>query len=1031
MRTKILAILAIILLSTIRSNAQVVTDSTILVGTQWAEGKFTAPGDSVYYAASPYSIGRINPYVGSTALVSRSYFVFTWSIPANSTITQVRMSYVTSQGSYSFKVTQVGGLGNDQANWNAIGGGSVMQQGIAYGTGMVISSTIKSALQTALSSGLLYLGAYSENETANNSNAATMGLSLYVTYTHTARTVNFRVQNDYHGIHTDSIGVGIAVPAIKRLSPYDFQTVEKQTVNLLAYDNRPFGADTAVFNDSEAANNKSEWDIQVGAASRRISWSQSSAYAANVNDNFGIISAYLRGLYSISRYDQTEFDGTIPAGIVARVVEQNSASVSAPATKSVNGRSYIFAGWSDGSNANPRTVTPSASTSLTAIYKLVHASNNATAFQNNSQRKYLRTPNSYLHMVYESAGSVWYETSTDNGTTWNLMPSAPTGGPGSLDNGAGGKCPSIDYYGNSVVIAYQQKAGTSYNIVLVIYDFIGGQYIWYDGITEWNESADLYATTNANPCVAWGQNGYCVVTWERKYSTRFAPAGINYMGGILDPNNPRGHSLVGGFILQTDANSVNSSLSFNKTDPALECNLVWEQDITSTSSKIYSCYLSFATFNQTGITQSSIAQISSNSFARSYKPSIATGSDAYNRVCWLGDYSGYGNDPYSLRVVYWDQHTPGYYSTLGLGTQSVSLNVKDDNSKFYFAWTKLWNGSWTNYCNDNTISNQITLSTVGQNVQLANGPSTSSMNVSSFAPVSLPYPFQNTNIGGLLKPGSNPSSLKANHGRGVAVGSGSAQFYCSFDDLSVDNQSIPFVKAPDTLDYARLENVNGVMITEPFTVKKDSKIILHEFSGFVDSTSAKLTLASSGFVAYKAELLDASTGSVVGTIKSVNLSGANLRSYARNSYALNTQGIVGKPARVRITVNTNLPSPKTAILDSFGTETVADTSANAMLTLSDGAVSNYSLEPNFPNPFNPTTQIRFALPEAANVSLIVYDVLGREVAVLVRRNLDSGYHTATWDASSVASGVYYARFTITDEVGRMKFNKVNKLLVVK
>jgi parallel beta-helix repeat protein len=97
----------------------------------------------------------------------------------------------------------------------------------------------------------------------------------------------------------------------------------------------------------------------------------------------------------------------------------------------------------------------------------------------------------------------------------------------------------------------------------------------------------------------------------------------------------------------------------------------------------------------------------------------------------------------------------------------------------------------------------------------------------------------------------------------------------------------------------------------------------------------------------------------------------------------------------------------------------------------DQTVSEYALLGNYPNPFNPSTTIRFGLPTAGNVSLIVYDVLGREVTTLVRGTLDAGYHTATWNALSVASGVYFARLTVTNEFGRIAFNKVTKLLLMK
>lgn len=71
---------------------------------------------------------------------------------------------------------------------------------------------------------------------------------------------------------------------------------------------------------------------------------------------------------------------------------------------------------------------------------------------------------------------------------------------------------------------------------------------------------------------------------------------------------------------------------------------------------------------------------------------------------------------------------------------------------------------------------------------------------------------------------------------------------------------------------------------------------------------------------------------------------------------------------------------------------------------------SYALQGNYPNPFNPTTEIPFALPEAASVSLVVYDVLGREVTRLQEGLMEAGYHRVRWDASSLPSGVYLVQF---------------------
>ena len=71
----------------------------------------------------------------------------------------------------------------------------------------------------------------------------------------------------------------------------------------------------------------------------------------------------------------------------------------------------------------------------------------------------------------------------------------------------------------------------------------------------------------------------------------------------------------------------------------------------------------------------------------------------------------------------------------------------------------------------------------------------------------------------------------------------------------------------------------------------------------------------------------------------------------------------------------------------------------------------YSLSNNYPNPFNPETRIEFALPEAGLTRLIIYDLRGREVAILVDGELSAGIHNLTWDASKAASGIYFYRLT--------------------
>ncbi|MBP3193230.1 N-acetylmuramoyl-L-alanine amidase [Natronogracilivirgula saccharolytica] len=80
------------------------------------------------------------------------------------------------------------------------------------------------------------------------------------------------------------------------------------------------------------------------------------------------------------------------------------------------------------------------------------------------------------------------------------------------------------------------------------------------------------------------------------------------------------------------------------------------------------------------------------------------------------------------------------------------------------------------------------------------------------------------------------------------------------------------------------------------------------------------------------------------------------------------------------------------------------------------APAEFQLKQNYPNPFNPDTQIRFDLPEDADVRLVVYDVTGQRITTLVNEQMSAGSHTVRFDASGLASGVYIYRIVAGDFV---------------
>jgi hypothetical protein len=85
----------------------------------------------------------------------------------------------------------------------------------------------------------------------------------------------------------------------------------------------------------------------------------------------------------------------------------------------------------------------------------------------------------------------------------------------------------------------------------------------------------------------------------------------------------------------------------------------------------------------------------------------------------------------------------------------------------------------------------------------------------------------------------------------------------------------------------------------------------------------------------------------------------------------------------------------------------------------------FSLYQNYPNPFNPSTLIKYEVPEKANVSIKVYDILGNLVRTLVDQIRETGIYEVEFDGSELSSGVYFYKL----ESGFVKY--VKKMILVK
>jgi hypothetical protein len=147
------------------------------------------------------------------------------------------------------------------------------------------------------------------------------------------------------------------------------------------------------------------------------------------------------------------------------------------------------------------------------------------------------------------------------------------------------------------------------------------------------------------------------------------------------------------------------------------------------------------------------------------------------------------------------------------------------------------------------------------------------------------------------------------------------------------------------------------------------------------------------------------------TANTTLLMGVPITSYTSWSYIWM---VPGRGGTVTINSERNEPNPNFTT-GTFHRLTDISTGVEQLETVSV-LPSSIQLHPAYPNPFNPVTNLEFSLPNAGEVSLVVFDVQGRQVRTLHQRLLSPGCYHVTLDASDLATGQYFARLWVGSEV---------------
>jgi len=693
---------------------------------------------------------------------------------------------------------------------------------------------------------------------------------------------------------------------------------------------------------------------------------------------------------------------------------------------------WNFWKWENGSTNRIREAQINQTTPIEwrANYKSVQRSDDNKAYANNSQRKFVRTPDGWLHNVYSSMGRVWYEAKSPNGN-WEIM-----NGGNPIDDGLDkqAKLPSIDYSFFSanhdyyqVFIVYQEKFGSNSKVKVKYFHRV------YENPTMvYKYQADVatvsgnYADINTTPVIG-SYDGKFTVVWKNGTGNLNASWGsVNINNGITIHSS---NSLTG-----TTSNSVNPSIYSSKTCCTWIKKLAWEELSGGSSS------IKFATIIGSQISGIIHTPSLDNGYTRNYNPSVVSFGDNA-ALCWIayrkyalddpGGGSGGNNgpgDPQSLgeTKVFFRRFINGNWTqpaSYGNNINSVSINRNSDNS-FAFAWSE-GSTSMNKFVRSDNTALVYNTNTTGTHIQVGNFNSLNTMRLNSFKNTDLPYYFT------VSEPFTIDQHEQIVEREGVIVQDTTA-FYFALGEISVDAQKVDFVLLPDTLIIENKETLNTYLLTEPFLLTNSSSFVYSVKYGITDSLAALLALSNGGSVRFRIELIDEQTSEVLGTFDDVTYTSENIIPYENIAYQVNTEGIGSRSCRLRLVTDDNLVFDY-SLIKSYNNESMMYKKGLVQRKLEgQEVIKTYELEQNYPNPFNPVTTIKYQLPKDGMVTLKVYDILGAEVATLVNEEKTAGRYEINFDASghsgnvrNLASGVYIYRLNVND------FVNVKKMVLLK
>ena len=239
---------------------------------------------------------------------------------------------------------------------------------------------------------------------------------------------------------------------------------------------------------------------------------------------------------------------------------------------------------------------------------------------------------------------------------------------------------------------------------------------------------------------------------------------------------------------------------------------------------------------------------------------------------------------------------------------------------------------------------------------------------------------------------------------GVAEING-VEFVFNIGDILIGDSIIKFIDKPDTIVYASSNKLNEFTRTNNFTLNPETNFYFSNIYYVVQKSDPDTAMSTNDAVNFKVELVNAITDQVVGTFDNITYNKNNLEKYASIDYQVDCSGITSGDYYLRLVTHVNGNANYSLANIISDNTTLAKKNFNKVNFTGSEIPDSYELSNNFPNPFNPSTTIRYQIPQDGIVTLIIYDILGSEVATLVNEEKVAGKYEVKFGAS-FSSGVY-------------------------